>query len=41
MNFGRAQAIPAKGRTVALTTGTATVQDAGVRLGAMTGALVR
>jgi hypothetical protein len=41
MNFGRAQTVPAAGRTVVLTTGTATVQDGGVRLGAMTGALVR
>jgi maltooligosyltrehalose trehalohydrolase len=41
MNFGRAQTVPGKGRTIVLTTGTATVQDGGVRLGAMTGALVR
>jgi maltooligosyltrehalose trehalohydrolase len=41
MNFGRAQRAAAKGRTVVLTTGTANVQDGGVRLGAMTGALVR
>jgi hypothetical protein len=41
MNFGRTQVVPAKGRTIVLTTGTATVQDGGVRLGAMTGALVR
>ena len=41
MNFGRAQTVPAAGMTVVLTTGTATVQDGGVRLGAMTGALVR
>jgi hypothetical protein len=41
MNFGRAQTVPAKGRDIVLTTGTANVQDGGVRLGAMTGALVR
>jgi maltooligosyltrehalose trehalohydrolase len=41
MNFGRAQTVPADGREVVVTTGTAKVQDAGVRLGAMTGALVR
>jgi maltooligosyltrehalose trehalohydrolase len=41
MNFGRAQTLRASGRTVVLTTGRATVQDDGVRLGAMTGALVR
>jgi maltooligosyltrehalose trehalohydrolase len=41
MNFGRVQTVPAAGSTVVLTTGTATVQDGGVRLGAMTGALVR
>jgi maltooligosyltrehalose trehalohydrolase len=41
MNFGRAQTIPANGRSVVLTTGTAKLQDGGVRLGAMTGALVR
>jgi maltooligosyltrehalose trehalohydrolase len=41
MNFGRAQTVPATGRAIVLTTGTATVQDGGVRLGAMTGALVR
>ena len=41
MNFGRAQTIPAKGREVVVTTGAAKVQDGGVRLGAMTGALVR
>ena len=41
MNFGRAQVVPARGRRVVLTTGTAKVQDGGVRLGAMTGALVR
>jgi maltooligosyltrehalose trehalohydrolase len=41
MNFGRAQTLPASGSTVVLTTGSATVQDDGVRLGAMTGALVR
>jgi maltooligosyltrehalose trehalohydrolase len=41
MNFGRAQTVPATGGTVVLTTGSATLQDGGVRLGAMTGALVR
>ena len=41
MNFGRAQTLPASGSTVVLTTGSATVQDDGVRLGAMTGAVVR
>jgi maltooligosyltrehalose trehalohydrolase len=41
MNFGRAQVVPARGRAVVVTTGTAKVQDGGVRLGAMTGALVR
>jgi hypothetical protein len=41
MNFGRAQTIPVKGREIVLTTGRATIQDGGVRLGAMTGALVR
>jgi maltooligosyltrehalose trehalohydrolase len=41
MNFGRAQVVPARGRTVVVTTGSANVQDGGVRLGAMTGALVR
>src|SRR3954470_22067314 len=41
MNFGRAQAIPTRSREVVVTTGTANVQDDGVRLGAMTGALVR
>jgi maltooligosyltrehalose trehalohydrolase len=41
MNFGRARTIPTRAREVVLTTGTASVQDAGVRLGAMTGALVR
>ncbi|MDX6659064.1 MAG: maltooligosyltrehalose trehalohydrolase [Solirubrobacteraceae bacterium] len=41
MNFGRARTIPTHAREVVLTTGTASVQDAGVRLGAMTGALVR
>ena len=41
MNFGRAQVVPTRGRRVVLTTGTANVQDGGVRLGAMTGALVR
>jgi maltooligosyltrehalose trehalohydrolase len=41
MNFGRAQTVPAKGREIVLATGTANVQDGGVRLGAMTGALVR
>jgi maltooligosyltrehalose trehalohydrolase len=41
MNFGRAQTVPAQGRTIVVTTGTASVQDGGVRLGAMTGALVR
>ncbi|TML04753.1 MAG: malto-oligosyltrehalose trehalohydrolase [Actinobacteria bacterium] len=41
MNFGRAQAVPAKGRTIVVTTGPAKLQDGGVRLGAMTGALVR
>jgi maltooligosyltrehalose trehalohydrolase len=41
MNFGRAQVVPARGRAVVVTTGAAKVQDGGVRLGAMTGALVR
>jgi maltooligosyltrehalose trehalohydrolase len=41
MNFGRARTIPTPAREVVLTTGTASVQDAGVRVGAMTGALVR
>jgi maltooligosyltrehalose trehalohydrolase len=41
MNFGRAQVVPAVGRSVVVTTGSAKVQDGGVRLGAMTGALVR
>jgi maltooligosyltrehalose trehalohydrolase len=41
MNFGRAQIVPALGRSVVVTTGGAKVQDGGVRLGAMTGALVR
>jgi maltooligosyltrehalose trehalohydrolase len=41
MNFGRAQTLPARGRSVVVTTGSANVQDGGVRLGAMTGALVR
>jgi maltooligosyltrehalose trehalohydrolase len=41
MNFGRAQTVPASGREIVLTTGRASVQDGGVRLGAMTGALVR
>jgi maltooligosyltrehalose trehalohydrolase len=41
MNFGRARIVPTHAREVVLTTGTASVQDAGVRLGAMTGALVR
>jgi maltooligosyltrehalose trehalohydrolase len=41
MNFGRAQVVPANADEVVLTTGTAKVQDGGVRLGAMTGALVR
>jgi maltooligosyltrehalose trehalohydrolase len=41
MNFGRAQIVPARGRSVVVTTGSAKVQDGGVRLGAMTGALVR
>jgi maltooligosyltrehalose trehalohydrolase len=41
MNFGRAQTIAANGREIVLTTGRATVQDGAVRLGAMTGALVR
>jgi maltooligosyltrehalose trehalohydrolase len=41
MNFGRAQIVPARGRSVVVTTGSANVQDGGVRLGAMTGALVR
>jgi hypothetical protein len=33
--------VPARGRSVVVTTGGAKVQDGGVRLGAMTGALVR
>jgi maltooligosyltrehalose trehalohydrolase len=41
MNFGRVQIVPARGRTAVVTTGSANVQDGGVRLGAMTGALVR
>jgi maltooligosyltrehalose trehalohydrolase len=41
MNFGGAQVVPARGRSVVVTTGGAKVQDGGVRLGAMTGALVR
>jgi maltooligosyltrehalose trehalohydrolase len=41
MNFGRARMLHTRAREVVLTTGTANVQDAGVRLGAMTGALVR
>jgi len=41
MNFGRAQTIHATGGEVVMTTGRTTVQDDGVRLGAMTGALVR
>ena len=41
MNFGRGQVVPARGRSVVVTTGSASVQDGGVRLGAMTGALVR
>jgi maltooligosyltrehalose trehalohydrolase len=41
MNFGRAQTVPARGRKVVVTTGAANVHAEGVRLGAMTGALVR
>ena len=41
MNFGRGQVVPARGRSVVVTTGSAKLQDGGVRLGAMTGALVR
>jgi maltooligosyltrehalose trehalohydrolase len=41
MNFGKGQIVPARGRDVVVTTGSANVQDGGVRLGAMTGALVR
>jgi len=41
MNFGRGQIVPARGRSVVVTTGSAKVQDGGVRLGAMTGTLVR
>jgi maltooligosyltrehalose trehalohydrolase len=41
MNFGKGQIVPARGRDVVVTTGSAKVQDGGVRLGAMTGALVR
>jgi maltooligosyltrehalose trehalohydrolase len=41
MNFGRGQIVPARGRDLVVTTGNAKLQDGGVRLGAMTGALVR
>jgi hypothetical protein len=41
MNFGAPRTFATDRRDVVLTTGTANVQDAGVRLGAMTGALVR
>jgi maltooligosyltrehalose trehalohydrolase len=41
MNFGPARTVHTRARDVVLTTGTANVEDAGVRLGAMTGALVR
>jgi hypothetical protein len=41
MNFGAPRTFATDKRDVVLTTGTANVQDAGVRLGAMTGALVR
>jgi maltooligosyltrehalose trehalohydrolase len=41
MNFGAPRTFATDRRDVVLTTGKANVQDAGVRLGAMTGALVR
>jgi maltooligosyltrehalose trehalohydrolase len=41
MNFGAPRTFATDRRDVVLTTGTANVQDAGVRVGAMTGALVR
>jgi maltooligosyltrehalose trehalohydrolase len=41
MNFGRGQVVPARGRSFVVTTGSAKLQDGGVRLDAMTGALVR